>query len=136
MSSIKNNLGLQNSIPVKDKKASGIAKLMTEVNQHKDQKLTIEILCYWHKILLEHNSKINAGVWRAGVDPVQVVSGAYGSEEVQYEAPPSNRVPMEMEQFFKWYHQPELRRSSKFRNSRTIYEQHLQERYGLVTINH
>jgi len=99
MSSIKNNLGLQNSIPVKDKKASGIAKLMTEVNQHKDQKLTIEILCYWHKILLEHNSKINAGVWRAGVDPVQVVSGAYGSEEVQYEAPPSNRVPMEMEQF-------------------------------------
>ena len=108
MSSIKNNLGLQNSMPVKDKKASGIAKLMTEVNQHKDQKLTIEILCYWHKILLEHNSKINAGFWRAGVEPMQVVSGAYGSEEVYYEAPPSNRVPMEMEQFFKWYHQPEL----------------------------
>src|SRR5690606_15104964 len=67
MSSIKNNLGLQKYTPVKDKKASGIAKLITEVNQHIDQKLTVETLCYWHKILLKHNNKINAGVWRAGV---------------------------------------------------------------------
>lgn len=108
MSSIKNNLGLQKHIPVKDKKASGIAKLMTEVTQPIDQKLTVETLCYWHKTLLEHNSKINAGVWRTGLEPMQVVSGAYGREEVHYEAPPSNRVPMEMEQFFKWYHQPDL----------------------------
>src|SRR5690606_28723293 len=108
MSSIKNNLGLQKYIPVKDKRASGIAKLMTEVNQHIDKGLTIEILWHWHKILLEHNNKINAGVWRAGMEPMQVVSGAYGREEVHYEAPPSNRVPVEMEQFFKWYYQPEL----------------------------
>lgn len=108
MSSIKNNLGLQKYTSIKDKKASGIAKLMTDVNQHIDQELSNEILCYWHKTLLEHNSKINAGVWRAGEEPMQVVSGAYGREEVHYEAPPSNRVPMEMEQFFKWYHQPEL----------------------------
>ena len=33
MSSIKNNLGIKTAIVVKDKRASGIAKLMLEVNQ-------------------------------------------------------------------------------------------------------
>ena len=33
MSSIKNNLGIKPAIVVKDKRASGIAKLMLEVNQ-------------------------------------------------------------------------------------------------------
>jgi Fic family protein len=108
MSSIKNNLGLQKYIPVKDQRASGIAKLMTEVNQGIGQDLTIELLCYWHKLLLEHNSKINAGVWRIGEEPMQVVSGAYGKEEVHYEAPPSNRVPREIDQFLTWYHQSKL----------------------------
>lgn len=31
-----------------------------------------------------------------------------GKEEVHYEAPPSNRVPKEIDRFIKWYHQPEL----------------------------
>lgn len=108
MSSIKNNLGLQSYIPVKDKRVSGIAKLMTEVSESIDQDLTVELLCYWHKLLLEHNSKINSGVWRTGAEPMQVISGAHGREEVHYEAPPSNRVPREMDQFIKWYHEHEL----------------------------
>lgn len=108
MSSIKNNLGLQKYVSVKDKRASGIANLMIEVNQSIDQGLTIEMLYYWHKLLLEYNSKINAGVCRKGEEPMQVVSGAFDKEEVHYEAPPSNRVPKEIDQFIKWYHQPEL----------------------------
>jgi Fic family protein len=108
MSSIKNNLGLQEYIPVKDNRVSGIAKLMTEINKSIDQELTVDILCYWHKLLLEYNSKINVGVWRTGEEPMQVVSGAYGKEKVHYEAPPSSRVPKEIDQFLIWYHQPEL----------------------------
>ena len=108
MSSIKNHLGLQKHVPVKDKRASGIAKLLTEVNQSIDQDLTLDVLYYWHRLLLEYNSKINVGVWRTGEEPMQIVSGAYGREVVHYEAPPSNRVPMEMDQFIQWYHQPEL----------------------------
>lgn len=108
MSSIKNNLGLQEYIPVKDKKVSGIAKLMTEINQSIDQELTVDILCYWHKLLLEYNSKINVGVWRTDEEPMQVVSGAYGKEKVHYEAPPSSRVPKEIDHFLAWYHQPGL----------------------------
>lgn len=108
MSSIRNNLGLQEYVPVKDKRASGIAKLMYEVNQNIDQDLTSETLHYWHKLLLAYNDKINSGVWRTGGEPMQVVSGAYGKEKVHYEAPPSNRIDSEMEQFMKWYNQPEL----------------------------
>ncbi|MET3115765.1 Fic family protein [Pedobacter sp. CG_S7] len=108
MSSIKNNLGLQTYIRVKDKRASGVAMLMTEINQSIDQNLNIEMLYYWHKLLLAHNIKINAGVWRTGEEPMQVVSGAFGKEEVHYEAPPSNRVPKEIDQFIEWYHRPEL----------------------------
>ena len=104
MSSIKNNLGLQKHIPVKDKRASGIADLMIQVNQSIDQNLTIGILCHWHKILLAHNSKINTGSWRSGEEPMLILSGTYGKEEVHYEAPPSNRVPHEMDLFIRWYH--------------------------------
>lgn len=108
MSSIKNNLGLQKYIPVKDKRVSGIAQLMTQLNQHIDQDLTIELLYHWHKLLLEYNTKINAGVWRTGEEPMQVVSGAFGKEEVHYEAPPSRSVPKEMDRFLTWYLHPEL----------------------------
>lgn len=105
MSSIKKNLGLQEYIPIKDKRASGIAKLMTEIHQSIDQELTVDTLCYWHKLLLGYNSKINAGLWRTSEEPMQIVSGTYGNENVHYEAPPSIRVPMEMDRFLTWYHQ-------------------------------
>ena len=108
MSSIKNNLGLQEHIPVKDNRVSGIAKLMTEIHQNTEQKLTLDILCYWHKLLLGYNNKINVGVWRTGEEPMQVVSGTYGKEKVHYEAPPSSRVPLEMDQFLTWYHRADF----------------------------
>ena len=108
MSSIKNNLGLQPYIPTKDKRISGIANLMTEINKNIHQLLTIDIICHWHKLLLEYNNKINTGIWRTGDDPMQVVSGAYGKEQADYEAPPSDRVATEMNQFLNWYHRPEL----------------------------
>lgn len=108
MSSIKNNLGLHEHVTVSDKNAIGIAKLMTEVNNHIDQSLNIELIQYWHKILMQHQPKINAGFWRTGEEPMQVVSGAYGREEVHYEAPPSKQVPAEMEQFIKWYQEADL----------------------------
>ena len=108
MSSIKNNLGLQEYIPAKDKRVAGISTLTTEVNQSVGQELTTEMICHWHNLLLEYNKNINAGLWRTGVEPMQVVSGAYGKEVVHYEAPPSERVPNEMEQFIEWFHRAEL----------------------------
>jgi Fic family protein len=108
MSSIKNNLGILQSPEVKDKRASGVAKLMVEVNQNTAIALTTDLLCHWHQLLMEHNPKVNPGFWRHGEAPMQIVSGAYGREVVHYEAPPSAIIATEMERFISWYNNSEL----------------------------
>lgn len=104
MSSIKNNLGL-NKTPdvVKDKRASGIADLMIDVRNTFLDELTKDTLWHWHKLLFTGNKHINIGTWRKGDDPMQVVSGGIGNEEVHFEAPPSHRVIGEMEAFITWF---------------------------------
>ena len=108
MSSINNNLGVKPTVIVKDKRASGIAKLILEVNQTINQPLTLTKILGWHKLLMEYNSKINAGEWRKGTEPMQVVSGSYGREIVHFEAPPSASVVAEMKGFMDWYNTIEL----------------------------
>jgi Fic family protein len=108
MSSIKNNLGLQQNPEVKDKRASGVAKLMVEVNQKTVIPLTTDLICYWHQLLMEHNQKVNPGFWRNGEAQMQIISGAYGREVVHFEAPPSAIIAIEMERFINWYNNPEL----------------------------
>ena len=46
--------------------------------------------------------KITVADWRQGEDPMLIVSGAMGKERIHYEAPPSERVPQEMDLFLKW----------------------------------
>ncbi|RKD16235.1 hypothetical protein BCY91_05005 [Pelobium manganitolerans] len=58
MSSLKNNLSLHQNPEVKDKRASGVAKLMVEINQKTAVPLTADLLCHWHHLLLEHNQKV------------------------------------------------------------------------------
>lgn len=67
MSSFKNNLGLHTHRHVRDQRASGIARFMTEVYQSINQDLTIDMLFYWLKLLLGHHSKLNAATWRTGL---------------------------------------------------------------------
>ena len=104
LSSIRNNLGLNKTpVTVKDKRAEGIGKLMVHVRQTYDMPLTREILWYWHEVLMTGNRYINAGKWRAGNEPMQVISGPIGNETIHFEAPPSERVDAEMEQFVLWF---------------------------------
>src|SRR5690606_20855811 len=90
---------------VSDKRASGIAKLMTTIRQDTMEELSLEMILGWHQILMEGFPKINAGEWRKGVEPMQIVGG---KETVYFEAPPSHRVPDEMKGFLQWFHQDEL----------------------------
>ncbi len=103
VSSIKNQLGL-NPIAqkVKDKKAQGAAILMVDVRNSYAEPLTEQQLFEWHKMLLP-DSRFNTGMWRSHEAPMQVISGAYGKETVHFEAPPSSRVPEEMQAFIKWF---------------------------------
>jgi len=108
ISSIKNNLGIKPIVAVKDKRVSGIARLMLDVNRDLNQPLTLAKICNWHQTLMEYDPKINAVQWRKGEAPMQIVSGAFGREIIHFEAPPSAQVPAEMEKFIVWYNHTTL----------------------------
>jgi Fic family protein len=104
MSSIKNRLGLNISPEIiKDKRAVAVANLLVVVRNSYDNKFSEAEIKKWHKLLFENSKNINAGKWRTGIEPMQVVSGAIGKEIVHYEAPPSYRIPAEIKQFVHWY---------------------------------
>jgi len=106
MSSIRNNLGL-NEIPdpVPDRRANGIGQLMVDVRNTFLDSLNQETLFSWHHMLVGSDSRIMAGLWRNSPEPMQVVSGTFGKEKIHFEAPPSDRVPKEMEQFITWFNE-------------------------------
>ncbi|MCG2462972.1 DUF4172 domain-containing protein, partial [Flavobacteriaceae bacterium F89] len=104
MSSIKRNLGLNPELPLsKDKKVEGISELMIAVRNSFMESLTTETLFSWHSMLMKGSRKIEVGQWRSHEEPMQIVSGAMGREIIHYEAPPSKKVPTEMEGFINWF---------------------------------
>lgn len=104
MSSIKNNLGLNNKPePVKDKKSKGAADLMVDVRKSFAVKLTQQKLFDWHKMIMQDSTGVKIGKWRDHSEPMQVVSGSLGKEKIHFEAPPSSIVPNEMRAFISWF---------------------------------
>ncbi len=104
MSSIKKNIGISDNISIiKDKNAQAISKLTVEVRNSKDKSITEKTIKTWHAILMEYSSRINAGKYRIGEEPMQIISGTFGKEIVHFEAPPSKKVTTEMKQFINWY---------------------------------
>ncbi len=104
VSSIRNELGL-NKVPLRiaDKRAEGIAALMVELRRSFQQPLTREILFHWHGQLMRGSHGVRAGTWRTHPEPMQVVSGGVDGMVIRFEAPPSDRVPVEMERYIDWY---------------------------------
>ena len=104
ISSIRNNLGLnKNEEKIKDKMAKGVGELMVAIRNGFSSPLTENDLLSWHKMLMNHSSRIKVGTWRTHEEPMQVVSGAMGKEKIHFEAPPSSLVPVEMKKFIKWF---------------------------------
>src|SRR5690606_27823726 len=79
--------------------------LMVDVRNTYKKKLTKEQLLSWHTMLLGTETKMKVGAWRDHPEPMQVVSGALGKEKVHFEAPPSERVPEEMDRFITWFNE-------------------------------
>ncbi len=110
MSSIKKNLGITNTFSqIRDKNAQGIGKLMVTVRNSYSEKLTEFSIKEWHAILMEYSKRINPGEYRAGEEPMQIISGSFGKEIIHFEAPPSNQVPVEMQNFINWYNDFEVK---------------------------
>ena len=104
MSSIRNKLGLNDIAEnIKSATAAGAGELMVLVRNQFSEPLTPESLFEWHAVLLQGNSKITAGAWRSGKEPMQIVSGAYGKWHIHFEAPPSDVLPQEMSAFINWF---------------------------------
>lgn len=69
-----------------------------------DEPLTEEMLFGWHRKLMRGRGDLSAvGKYRAGAEPMQVVSGPDYARRVHFEAPPSERVPGEMGRFVEWF---------------------------------
>lgn len=108
-SSIKNKMGLNETlVNVKDKRAERVTQLMIEVKKSYASQLDEHMLLNWHRLLMEGSRNINAGKWRKGAEPMQVVSGASGKELIHFEAPPSSDLPYQMKQFVQWFNHPVL----------------------------
>lgn len=103
-SSIKRHFGLKEGREKERKKEARVAKLLTDVYRTFEEPLTHEMLFKWHEILFKGSSEIGCiGRYRVHAEPMQIVSNKYGDTKVYFEAPPSKRVPQEMDNFIKWF---------------------------------
>lgn len=103
-SSIKKHFGLKPPDRKEKAKEAEMAKLLIDVYQTFADKLSDKKLCEWQSQLFGENSHItDRGTYRTHEDPMQIISGRYGSEKVFFEAPPSSIVPQEMKRYIKWF---------------------------------
>ena len=106
-SSVARHLGLDTAgMPEADHYTEGVVQVLMDAVQHAHAPLTEERLFNWHAALFPTGrsgiTAITVAAWRQGIEPMQVVSGAIGKEQVHYQAPPSERLPQEMAQFLQW----------------------------------
>lgn len=106
--SVGRKLGIANieQSGVVDTHTDGIIDILIDANTHYEKDLTLERLFGWHNALFPRGysgfEKIIVADFR-GSEKMEVVSGAVGREKVHYEAPPSDRLKDEMNEFLRWF---------------------------------
>ena len=110
-SSIARRLGLDIAGSVySERNVDGIVEMMLDATQRYSVPLTSDRLFDWHASLFPtgrtHLHKITVADWRKE-GPMQVISGAMGKEKIHYEAPHSERVAKEMDDFLYWFENEE-----------------------------
>lgn len=106
-SSVARRLGLPTAgMKTRDRNAEGLIDVLLDATGNYKKSLTIKRLESWQAALFPTGysglRKIRIGAWR-GEEPMQVVSGPVGREKVHFEAPPSNRISLEMKKFLDWW---------------------------------
>ena len=111
-SSIARRLGMDIAglVPA-DRNVEGVVEMMLDATGKYDQPLTEERLFDWHASLFPTGrsgmTKIRVGDWRDDTaEPMQVVSGPIGREQVHYEAPPAHKLTDEIAAFCSWFDRP------------------------------
>ncbi|MGR3810753.1 Fic family protein [Jiulongibacter sp. NS-SX5] len=122
ISSIKNRLGLEKPHrAIRDKRSEGMGELIVKARESFKKPLSQKMLFDWHKWLMKGSYGINAGQWRKHTEPMQVISGTIGREKVHFEAPPSENVQKEMNQFISWFNQSETEIKSPITRSALVH---------------
>jgi len=107
-SSVMRRLGLPGP-SLSDRQVEGLLDVISDAWSGFDQALDTDRLCRWQAALFPGGisglRRIAVGRYREHPDPMQIVSGPPGREQVHYEAPPSGDVPEQMLQFLQWFNQ-------------------------------
>jgi Fic family protein len=112
-SSVARRLGLPEAGLSKDvdRKTDAVVEMMLDATTRYDVPLTARRLQRWQAALFPQGFSsihpVKVGGWRDDHEgPMQVVSGPVGREHVHYEAPPAERLDLEMESFLAWFGAP------------------------------
>ena len=99
-------VGVANS-PNVPRHIDGLLDSMDDAVTRAADRLTHERLQAWQAALFPTGFsgmiKIVVGAYRQHAEPMQIVSGRIGGEQVHFEAPPSSRVPAEMDALLEWF---------------------------------
>ena len=105
-SSIRKQLGLQTDGRRAGPKETGVAQMMVDLFRSYQEPLAEERLFSWHKMIMNNRIDLEViGGYRTHADTMQIVSGRLDMPKVFYEAPPSNLVEKEMNQYIAWFNQ-------------------------------
>lgn len=113
-SSIRHQLGLDADTPKISLAEQGVTELMIDLYRTFAQPLTHEKLFHWHSVLLQGRSNLReVGRYRTHTEPMQIISFSRDEVIVHFEAPPSARVPSEMEGFVEWFNEGSVQHSNQ-----------------------
>ncbi len=103
-SSIRRALGMQPVPGARPRPAEeGVAEMVVDLHAAFDRDLDQARLGRWHELVMRGRTDLDTiGDYRRGPRPMQVVSGRLDAPTVHFEAPPSSRVPAEMDRFLYW----------------------------------
>lgn len=105
-SSIKKNLGFTTDSHKVPPAEYGISEMMVDLYLNFDKRLNHNQLFEWHKMITNGRRDLtDIGKYRTHESPMQVVSGRLDKPTVHFEAPPSNKMKTEMEQFISWFNE-------------------------------
>jgi Fic family protein len=109
-SSLARRLGLPSGgLPRPSRSVEGLVEVLLDATQEHEAALTLKRLSSWQAALFPTGRsglhEIRVGKLR-GKEPMRIVSGPVGRERVHYEAPPHERVAVEVRTFLEWFNKP------------------------------
>ena len=109
-SSIARRLGMRGGKASRVRATEGLLDMMQDATGGWDRPLTTERLLGWQNALFPAGyssiHSVLAGAFRTHTGPMQIVSGPVTKRVVHFEAPPSRRIPREVERLLKWFNGP------------------------------